>query len=118
MHLLNVLKQLGIATAVALTIGMVIGPSQVVARVAEFSIGRNLHPTSSARAGVLLCLIGLGLLISGLPWLAFVAIALYGQILGLKDMAYVWDCLQGRLLSHKLAARSPQLSFWSGMVRR
>jgi hypothetical protein len=81
-HLLNVLKQLGIATAVALTIGMVIGPSQVVARVAEFSIGRNLHPTSSARAGVLLCLIGLGLLISGLPWLAFVAIALYGADTG------------------------------------
>lgn len=77
-HLLNVLKQLGIATAVALAIGMVIGPSQVVARVAEFSIGSNLHPTWSARAGVLLCLVGLGLLISGLPWLAFVAIALYG----------------------------------------
>ncbi|OLU04015.1 hypothetical protein [Pseudomonas reinekei] len=52
MHLLNVLKQLGIATAVALAIGMVIGPSQVLARVAEFSIGRNLHPTWSARAGV------------------------------------------------------------------
>jgi predicted MFS family arabinose efflux permease len=77
-HLLNVLKQLGIVTAVALAIGMVIGPSQVVARVAEFSVGRNLHPTWSARVGVLLCLVGLGLLISGLSWLAFIAIALYG----------------------------------------
>jgi predicted MFS family arabinose efflux permease len=86
-HLLNLLKQLGIATAVALAIGMVIGPSQVVARVAEFSIGRNLHPTWSARAGVLLCLIGLGLLISGLPWLAFVAIALYGAGNGILTIA-------------------------------
>nr|WP_180202469.1 MFS transporter [Pseudomonas sp. SbOxS1]NYU01378.1 MFS transporter [Pseudomonas sp. SbOxS1] len=86
-HLLNALKQLGIATAVALTIGMVIGPSQVVARLAEFSIGRNLHPTWSARAGVLLCLIGLALLISGLPWLAFGAIALYGAGNGILTIA-------------------------------
>lgn len=86
-HLLNVLKQLGIATAVALAIGMVIGPSQVVARVAEFSIGRNLHPTWSARAGVVLCLIGLGLLTSGLPLLAFVAVALYGAGNGILTIA-------------------------------
>lgn len=86
-HLLNVLKQLGIATAVALAIGMVIGPSQVLARVAELSIGKNLHPTWSARAGVLLSLIGLGLLISGLPWLAFVAIALYGAGNGILTIA-------------------------------
>src|SRR3989344_3964203 len=86
-HLLNVLQQLGIATAVALAIGMVIGPSQVLARVAEFSIGRNLHPPWSARAGVLLCLVGLGLLISGLPWLAFVAIALYGAGNGILTIA-------------------------------
>lgn len=86
-HLLNVLKQLGIATAVALTIGMVIGPSQVAARVAEFSIGRNLHPTWSARVGVLLCLIGLALLVSGLPWLAFVAVALYGAGNGILTIA-------------------------------
>jgi predicted MFS family arabinose efflux permease len=86
-HLLNVLKQLGIATAVALAIGMVIGPAQVLARVAEFSVGRHLHPTWSARAGVLLCLIGLGLLITGLPWLAFVAIALYGAGNGILTIA-------------------------------
>ena len=86
-HLLNVLEQLGIATAVALAIGMVIGPSQVVARVAEFSIGKNIHPTWPARASVLLCVIGLGLLISGLPWLAFVAIALYGAGNGILTIA-------------------------------
>lgn len=77
-HLLNILKLLGIATAVALALGMVFGPAQVVARVTEFSIGRNLHPTWSTRIGLLLCVTGLGLLTAGLPWLAFVAVALYG----------------------------------------
>ncbi len=86
-HLLDVLKQLGIATAIALAIGMVIGPAQVTARIAEFSIGRNLHPTWSARAGVLLCLLGLGLLISGKPWLAFISIALYGAGNGILTIA-------------------------------
>lgn len=86
-HLLNILKQVGITAATALAIGMVIGPAQVVARAAEFSVGKNLHPTWSARAGVLLCLIGLGLLIPGLPWLAFVAIALYGAGNGILTIA-------------------------------
>lgn len=86
-HLLDTLKQLGIVTAVALAIGMVIGPSQVAARIAEFSLGRNLHPTWSARVGVLLCLLGLGLLISGTPWLAFIAIALYGAGNGILTIA-------------------------------
>ncbi|WP_280319991.1 MULTISPECIES: MFS transporter [Pseudomonas] len=86
-HLLDALKQLGIATAIALAIGMVIGPAQVAARIAEFSIGRNLHPTWSARVGVLLCLLGLGLLISGKPWLAFISIALYGAGNGILTIA-------------------------------
>ncbi|ELQ04497.1 major facilitator superfamily transporter [Pseudomonas syringae BRIP34881] len=86
-HLLDTLKQLGIMTAVALAIGMVIGPAQVAARIAEFSIGRNLHPTWSARVGVLLCLFGLGLLISGRPWISFVAIALYGAGNGILTIA-------------------------------
>lgn len=86
-HLLDALKQLGIVAAVALAIGMVIGPAQVAARIAEFSMGRNLHPTWSARVGVLLCLFGLGLLISGEPWLAFVAIALYGAGNGILTIA-------------------------------
>lgn len=86
-HLLDTLKQLGIVTAVALAIGMMIGPAQVAARIAEFSFGRNLHPTWSARVGVLLCLFGLGLLISGKPLLSFVAIALYGAGNGILTIA-------------------------------
>ncbi|SDO46699.1 Predicted arabinose efflux permease, MFS family [Pseudomonas arsenicoxydans] len=86
-HLLNVLKLLGIATATALAIGMMIGPSQVVARLAEFSFGRNLHPTTSAKAAILLSGIGIGLLVPAIPWLAFIAMALYGAGNGILTIA-------------------------------
>lgn len=86
-HLLDVLKLLGIATATALAIGMMIGPSQVVARLAEFSIGRNLHPTWSARIAILLCGLGIGLLLPAIPWLAFVALGLYGAGNGVLTIA-------------------------------
>ena len=86
-HLLDVLKLLGIATATALAIGMMIGPSQVVARLAEFSLGRNLHPTTSTRAAILLSGIGIGLLLPAIPWLAFIAMALYGAGNGILTIA-------------------------------
>ncbi|MBD9483718.1 MFS transporter [Pseudomonas sp. PDM14] len=86
-HLLDVLKLLGIASVTALAIGMVIGPAQVAGRLAEFSIGRSLHPTWSARGAILLCGIGIVLLIPGLPWLAFVAMALYGAGNGILTIA-------------------------------
>jgi MFS family permease len=86
-HLLDVLKMLGIATATALAIGMIIGPSQVVARLAEFSLGRNLHPTTSAKVAILLSGIGIGLLLPAIPWLAFIAMALYGAGNGILTIA-------------------------------
>ena len=86
-HLLDVLKLLGIATSTALAIGMMIGPSQVMARLAEFSIGRNLHPTWSARIAILLCGVGIALLLPAIPWLAFVALALYGAGNGILIIA-------------------------------
>jgi MFS family permease len=86
-HLLDVLKLLGIATATALAIGMMIGPSQVIARLAEFSVGRNFHPTTSAKAAILLSGIGIGLLIPAIPSLAFVAMALYGAGNGILTIA-------------------------------
>lgn len=77
-HLLDVLKLLGIAATTVLAIGMVIGPAQVAGRIAEFTWGQGLHPTWASRLGVLLCLIGIVLLLPAQPWLAFMAIALYG----------------------------------------
>ncbi|SDU30364.1 MFS transporter [Halopseudomonas salegens] len=86
-HLLDVLKLLGIATATALAIGMMIGPSQVAARVAEFAIGRNLHPTWSTRLAIVLCGLGIGLLLPAMPWLGFVAMGLYGAGVGILTIA-------------------------------
>lgn len=86
-HLLDVLKVMGIAAITALAIGMVIGPAQVAGRLAEFWIGRSLHPTWSARGAILLCGIGIVLLIPGLPWLAFGAMALYGAGNGILTIA-------------------------------
>lgn len=77
-HLLDVLKLLGMATASALAIGMIMGPAQVAGRIAEFTWGQGLHPTWATRLGVLLCLVGILLLVPAQAWLAFVAIALYG----------------------------------------
>jgi len=82
-HLLDALRQLGFAASAALAVGMTIGPSQVVARLLEFSLWRTLHPTWSARGALLLCFLGLGLLLSADPALAFVAAALYGAGNGL-----------------------------------
>ena len=82
-HLLDALRQLGFAASAALAVGMTIGPSQVVARLLEFSLWRTLHPTWSARGAVLLCFLGLALLIPADPVLAFVAAALYGAGNGL-----------------------------------
>lgn len=86
-HLLDVLKLLGIASVTALAIGMVIGPAQVAGRLVEFSVGRNLHPTWSARGAILLSGVGIVMLMPGAPWLAFVAMALYGAGNGILTIA-------------------------------
>ncbi|UTW09907.1 MFS transporter [Pseudomonas benzenivorans] len=86
-HLLTLLKQLGIATATALAIGMLIGPSQVAARLANFTAAGRLHPAWSTRLGVLLCGLGVAFLIPAQPWLAFAAMALYGAGNGILTIA-------------------------------
>ncbi|MDG9882932.1 MFS transporter [Pseudomonas sp. GD04058] len=86
-HLLAALKQLGLPTVTVLAVGMVIGPAQVVARVLEFSIARHLHPSWSARVGVLVSFIGICLFIPGVPWLAFPGAALYGAGMGILTIA-------------------------------
>ena len=81
--LLDTLAQLGFAASVALAVGMMIGPSQVAARLLELSVLGKLHPTWSARGAVFLFFLGLALLIPAHPVLAFIAMALYGAGNGL-----------------------------------
>jgi len=55
-HLLALFQGLGLTADSAVIIGAVIGPSQVVARIGEFLIGREVHPLRVVR-GVLALLI-------------------------------------------------------------
>ncbi|MGL4439246.1 MAG: MFS transporter [Bosea sp. (in: a-proteobacteria)] len=48
-HLPRLLETAGATTAVAVAAGALIGPAQVVARVAEFGLLRKVHPLMSAR---------------------------------------------------------------------
>ncbi len=77
-HVLGILERLGFATAVALAIGMVIGPAQVGGRLAELSFFRALHPTWSTRGALVLCLAGVALLMPAVEGMAFLAAVLYG----------------------------------------
>ncbi|MFL6797963.1 MAG: MFS transporter [Xanthobacteraceae bacterium] len=66
-HLLRILEAAGATTVQAIAAGMLIGPAQVAARIAEASLLRRAHPLLSARlacvthpVGVLVVLFGLG----------------------------------------------------------
>jgi MFS family permease len=48
-HLPRLLEAAGATTAVAIAAGALIGPAQVMARLAEFGLLRNVHPLISAR---------------------------------------------------------------------
>ncbi len=77
-HVLDILGRLGFAAAVALAVGMVIGPAQVMGRLVELWFFRSIHPTWSTRGALLLCLIGVALLVPAASGWAFLAAALYG----------------------------------------
>jgi MFS family permease len=67
-HLPRLLEAAGATTAVAVTAGALIGPAQVLARLAEFSLLRKLHPLVSARLAALTHPIGAAvLLLAGAP---------------------------------------------------
>lgn len=86
-HLLDLLTQMGVAAATSLLIGSMIGPAQVFARAMEFFLGKNLHPLWSARIGVSLIIFGILCLLTGTPWLGFIAMAAYGAGNGIMTIA-------------------------------
>lgn len=77
-HLLSMLKTIGFSVSTALAIGMMIGPAQIIARLLEFSLFRNLHPSWSSRLGVLINFFGLFFLFADGYVLALLGAALYG----------------------------------------
>ena len=78
----------GLAASIAIGFGMVIGPSQVVGRLLEFTLGRRAHPLWTARTGSALLLAGIGvlLLVAGGPALVL-AMILYGGGNGILTIA-------------------------------
>ena len=84
-HLLTVLQDKGFALAAAVSLGALVGPSQVTARAIEMAIARYHHPIWTKLAATSLVTAGLGALWIGGP--VTVALVLYGAGIGLESIA-------------------------------
>jgi predicted MFS family arabinose efflux permease len=85
-HVLTILQAGGVSLATAVAFGMLVGPSQVAARVVEMAIGRYHHPIWTLVASVALVATGLVLLWSGLSILV-VGLICYGTGIGIFSIA-------------------------------
>lgn len=115
-HLLTLLQAGGLSLAAAVALGVLIGPSQVGARLLELALGRRLHPVRTMIVSTLLVALGLILLLVA-PGLAAVAIVLYGCGSGLRTIvrgtvplalfgAEGYAVLMGRLAMPSLVAQA------------
>ena len=86
-HLPRLLEALGTSTAVAVGAGALIGPSQVAARLVEFTLLRRVSPLVSARLALGLHPVGAVLLALIGPPAAIVFVALHGAGNGLLTIA-------------------------------
>lgn len=82
-HLPPLLIGVGASATAAIVAGMLVGPAQVAARLAEFALVRRIHPLVSARVAVALFPIGAGLLLAFGPLAAAPFAILYGAGNGL-----------------------------------
>ena len=85
-HLLTVLQASGLSLAAAVSLGMLVGPSQVGARVVEMLFGRYYHPIWTMLAATLLVTIGVALLLIGFP-IVLLALIPYGAGIGIESIA-------------------------------
>src|SRR3569623_966284 len=88
-HLLAIFQRNGIDAATAVWIGALFGPAQVLARLIEFSFGRNLHPLWIARCacGALLVAFALLAVFGMSPIVAAVFALMFGGANGLVTIA-------------------------------
>ncbi|MEP9369169.1 MFS transporter [Xanthobacter sp. VNH20] len=89
-HLLTLLQAQGISLAAAVTLGMLVGPAQVGARVVEMAFGTHYHPIWTLISATVLVAAGLALLFLGFP-LPALALLLYGAGNG------IWSIARGTL---------------------
>jgi predicted MFS family arabinose efflux permease len=85
-HLLSLLQSQGVGLAVAVGLGALFGPAQVLARFGEMTFGRRYHPIWTMLASVSLMALGMALLLPG-PDAAAVALVLYGAGNGIGSIA-------------------------------
>lgn len=84
-HLITLLMARDVTLAAAVTLGALIGPAQVGARIVDMVIGRNYHPVWAMVASAGLIALGVGLLWLDLPAVS-IALVLYGGGMGIKSI--------------------------------
>lgn len=115
-HLLTLLQARGLELAGAVALGVLVGPSQVGARIVEMAFGRHYHPIWTMVASVTLVAAGMVLLVMDFPILAL-ALALYGAGNGIGSIAkgtlplalfgpFGYASLMGKLAMPSLLAQS------------
>lgn len=85
-HLVTLLRDRGFSLATAVSLGMLIGPSQVGARVLEAAFGRKVHPIWSLLVCTVAVAIGLATLLGSVELVAL-GLILYGGGNGLRSIA-------------------------------
>jgi MFS family permease len=85
-HLLTILQGKGLALAAAVSLGALVGPSQVAARTVEMFIARFHHPIWTKLTATSLVTAGLAALWLGSPVITL-ALVLYGAGIGLESIA-------------------------------
>lgn len=85
-HVLTLLQAHGLTLAAAVSLGALIGPSQVGARVLEAAFGRRHHPIWSLLVATIAVAIGLGMLL-GPASIAGAGLVLYGSGNGIRSIA-------------------------------
>jgi MFS family permease len=85
-HVLTLLQARGLTLAAAVSLGALIGPSQVGARVLEAAFGRRQHPIWGLLVSTTVVAIGLGMLL-GPAGIVGIGLVLYGSGSGIRSIA-------------------------------
>lgn len=86
-NLIALLRGDEISAALAVTLGALMGPSQVAARLLEYAFGRNAHPVWIARIGILACMVGLLAVGPGIVMMSLMAVIIFGGGNGIMTIA-------------------------------
>ena len=85
-HVLALLQARGLTLAASVSLGALIGPSQVGARILEAAFGRRHHPIWSLLVSTTVVAVGLGMLL-GPASIAGAGLVLYGSGSGIRSIA-------------------------------